>query len=199
MLTRTLAVVLAIPVVAAACGGSDNQPAAPAASAVRATSLAAPAPTSAAPAVATSAVATTAPAATVAAPAETAPAEPVPPKIPTLKVVDSLFGKTIADRHGEALYLFDADTTETSTCYDACAVAWPPLLVKKAPTVSRALDVDLVGTTKRTDGTLQVTYNGHPLYYYVDDEPGVIKCQNVDEFGGLWLVVKPNGKANLAG
>ncbi len=194
MTTRTLTVVLATALVAAACGGSDKQPAAPAASAAPATSVAAPAPTAAAPV-----VATTAPAAIVTASAATAPAEPVPPRNPTLKVVDSLFGKTIADRHGEALYLFDADTTTKSTCYDACAVAWPPLLVKKAPTVSGALDADLVGTTKRTDGTRQVTYNGHPLYYYVDDEPGVIKCQNVDEFGGLWLVVKPNGRANLAG
>ena len=116
----------------------------------------------------------------------------------TLKVAGSSFGRTIADRHGEALYLFDADPKDVSTCYGACAEAWPPLLAKRKPTVRSPLDPALVGTTKRRDGTRQVTYNGHPLYYYVGDEPGLIRCQNVAEYGGQWLIVKPNGRANLA-
>jgi predicted lipoprotein with Yx(FWY)xxD motif len=194
MRVRTLTAILTVALVASACGGTDEA-AAPAAAI---SSEAAPAAT--APAVATATATATAPPTTGAEPvAETTPAEPAPPKHPTLKVVASEFGKTIADDDGQVLYLFDADTTTKSTCYGACAVAWPPLLVKKAPTVSRALDPDRVGTTKRKDGTRQVTYNGHPLYYYVGDSPGVIKCQNVFEYGGLWLIVKPNGKANLAG
>lgn len=191
MLVRALTAILTIALVPTACGGTDEPVAEPVASLVPTASEAAPALTS--PATAT----TTATAGAEPA-AETAPAEPAAPKHPTLKVVASEFGKTIADDAGEALYLFDADTTTRSTCYDACAVAWPPLLAKKEPTVSSALDPGLVGTTKRTDGTRQVTYNGHPLYYYVGDSPGVIKCQNIFEYGGNWLVVKPNGKANLA-
>jgi predicted lipoprotein with Yx(FWY)xxD motif len=179
---RTLMAALTMALIGAGCGGMD-EPAVPAATT-------SPAPT--APAT------TTAPAVSATAPAETAPAEPVPPKHPTLKVVKSDFGRTIADDHGEALYLFDADTTPKSTCYGECAAAWPPLLVKRAPTVAGALDPALVSTTKRKDGTRQVTYNGHPLYYYVGDSAGVIRCQNVYEYGGRWLVVKPNGRANLA-
>ena len=126
---------------------------------------------------------------------DSAGADPPPT---TLKVAGSSFGRTIADRHGEALYLFDADPKDVSTCYGACAEAWPPLLAKRKPTVRSPLDPALVGTTKRRDGTRQVTYNGHPLYYYVGDEPGLIRCQNVAEYGGQWLIVKPNGRANLA-
>ena len=186
MLARALAGILATPLVLVACGGAEQQSAAPAASAVPAAAV------TAAPA---------APSATTVAPA-VVPAEPVtttpPPPPPTLKVTGSSFGRTIADRHGEALYLFEADPTGVSTCYGACAVAWPPLLTKRKPTVRTPLDQALVGTTRRRDGTRQVTYNGHPLYYYVGDEPGVIRCQNVTEYGGSWLIVKPNGRANLS-
>ncbi|MDX6377144.1 MAG: hypothetical protein QOE98_1447 [Gaiellaceae bacterium] len=187
---RTLVALLTMPLIGVACG-EMKEAAVPAAVVTAPTSVAAPAPTATA---ATTAV----PAASGTAAAEISAAEPVPPRHPTLKVVESDFGRTIADDHGEALYLFDADTTATSACYDACAVAWPPLLARKAPTVSGALDPALVGTAKRKDGTRQVTYNGHPLYYYVGDSPGVIRCQNVYEYGGRWLVVKPNGRANLA-
>jgi predicted lipoprotein with Yx(FWY)xxD motif len=193
MLGRALTAILAIALVATACGGMDESATEPA---IPAAATSAPAPALTAPAAGLPPV--TAPGATEPV-AETTPVEPAAPKHPTLKVVASEFGRTIADDEGEALYLFDADTTTKSTCYDACAVAWPPLLAKKTPTVSSALDADLVGTTKRTDGTRQVTYNGHPLYYYVGDAPGVIKCQNVFEYGGKWLIVKPNGKANLSG
>jgi predicted lipoprotein with Yx(FWY)xxD motif len=115
-----------------------------------------------------------------------------------LTVRDSEYGRTITDDRGQALYLFDADTTSESTCYEVCATAWPPLLTDGPPTVGADLDPALVGTTVRTDGTTQVTYNGHPLYYYRGDSPGVIRCQNVDIHGGLWLIVKPDGTPNLA-
>ena len=113
----------------------------------------------------------------------------------TVKVVDSQFGRVIADRRGEALYLFDKEKSKRSRCYGECAVAWPPALTKGKPRAGTGADADLLGTTKRRNGMLQATYNGHPLYYYKDDEPGRILCHNVNEFGGLWLVVNPRGAA----
>jgi predicted lipoprotein with Yx(FWY)xxD motif len=113
----------------------------------------------------------------------------------TVKVIDSQFGRVIADKRGEAFYLFDKEVGKRSRCYGECAVAWPPVLTKGKPRAGKGADADLLGTTKRRNGKLQVTYNGHPLYYYKDDEPGRILCHNVDEFGGLWLVVNPRGDA----
>ena len=113
----------------------------------------------------------------------------------TVKVVDSQFGRVIADRRGEAFYLFDKEQGKRSRCYGECAVAWPPVLTKGKPRTDNGADADLLGITRRRNGKLQVTYNGHPLYYYKDDEPGRILCHNVDEFGGLWLVVNPGGNA----
>jgi predicted lipoprotein with Yx(FWY)xxD motif len=111
----------------------------------------------------------------------------------TIKAVGSEFGSVVADGRGEAFYLFDKEQGKRSQCYGACARAWPPVLTKGKPRAGKGVKARLLGTTKRKNGKLQVTYKGHPLYYYVDDEPGLILCQNVDEFGGLWLVVKPNG------
>lgn len=116
------------------------------------------------------------------------------PKGAIVKVVDSDYGRVIADRRGEAFYLFDRESTGKSECYGDCATAWPPLLTKGTPRAGKGAKQRLLGTTKRRDGRLQVTYAGHPLYYYKDDTPGNILCQNVDEFGGLWLVVKPSGE-----
>lgn len=111
----------------------------------------------------------------------------------TIKAVGSQFGKVVADARGEAFYLFDKEKGKRSQCYGACARAWPPVLTKGRPQAGKGVKASLLGTTKRKNGKLQVTYKGHPLYYYVDDEPGLILCQDVAEFGGLWLVVKPNG------
>lgn len=111
-----------------------------------------------------------------------------------VKVVSSRYGPVIADRKGEAFYLFDKEKGKKSACYGDCATAWPPLLTKGAPRAGKGAKQKLLGTTRRRGGRLQVTYAGHPLYYYKDDSPGNILCQNVDEFGGLWLVVKPNGE-----
>ena len=111
-----------------------------------------------------------------------------------VKVVNSQYGRVVADGKGEAFYLFDRESTKKSECYGACATAWPPMLTKGQPRAGKGAKQALLGTTKRRDGKFQVTYAGHPLYYYKDDSPGNILCQNVDEFGGLWLVVKPNGE-----
>ena len=110
-----------------------------------------------------------------------------------LKVVSSQYGRVVADDKGEALYLFDKESAGRAECYDDCAKAWPPALTKGKPEATAGLEQKLLGTTRRSDGKLQVTYKGHPLYYYEGDAPGRILCQNVDEFGGLWLVVKPSG------
>lgn len=112
-----------------------------------------------------------------------------------VKVVGSEFGRVVADRKGEALYLFDREDNGKSECYGACAKAWPPLLTKGKPRAIAGANPKLLGTTKRRNGKLQVTYAGQPLYYYVHDAPGTILCHDVPEFGGTWLVVKPNGKA----
>lgn len=110
-----------------------------------------------------------------------------------VKVVRSQYGRVIADGKGEAFYLFDKEDSKRSECYGACAKAWPPVLTKGKPKAGAGANQGLLGTTRRRNGKLQVTYAGQPLYYYVDDSPGTILCHDVEEFGGLWLVVKPNG------
>jgi predicted lipoprotein with Yx(FWY)xxD motif len=126
---------------------------------------------------------------------ETEPATMKAGRGAVVKVVSSEYGRVVADGKGEAFYLFDKEKGSRSECYGECAVAWPPVLTKGEPRAGEGARSGLLGTTKRRDGKLQVTYAGHPLYYYKDDRPGVILCQNVDEFGGLWLVVDPDGDA----
>ena len=113
----------------------------------------------------------------------------------TLKVVSSQYGRVVADAKGEALYLFTKDGRGKSQCYGDCAKAWPPVLTKGRPRAGEGISASRLGTVRRRDGRSQVTYKGHPLYYYVHDKPGVILCQNVAEFGGDWLVVAPTGNA----
>jgi predicted lipoprotein with Yx(FWY)xxD motif len=112
-----------------------------------------------------------------------------------IKVVSSDYGRVIADDRGEALYLFDKEDAGRAECYGPCAKAWPPVLTKGKPQGSGGVKQGLLGTTRRNNGGLQVTYAGQPLYYYVKDSPGKILCQDVEEFGGTWLVVKPSGRA----
>jgi predicted lipoprotein with Yx(FWY)xxD motif len=115
----------------------------------------------------------------------------------TLTVRDSRYGRVLFDGRGQALYGFTRDRRGgPSTCYGACAKAWPVLFANGRLSVGPGVKRSLLGTTRRRDGRLQVTYNGWPLYYYVGERghPGVILCQNVREFGGLWLVVRPTGR-----
>jgi predicted lipoprotein with Yx(FWY)xxD motif len=99
---------------------------------------------------------------------------------------------------GKVVYLFGADHGSVSRCYGVCATAWPPLLTSGAPLAGPGVEAKLLGTTKRSDGSLQVTYSGHPLYYYSADMPGKIMCQHANMHGGLWLIVKPSGEPNMA-
>jgi predicted lipoprotein with Yx(FWY)xxD motif len=123
------------------------------------------------------------------------------PAKPTVSVADSSYGRTIVDGRGFALYLFTKDSRRASRCSGACAKAWPPYVVAAHTRLRAAggLKRSLLHTIRRKDGGRQVTYNGHPLYYYVGDtKPGQVLCQNVREYGGDWLIVKPNGRANHA-
>ena len=108
------------------------------------------------------------------------------------------YGKALFGPSGNVLYVFGADRGSTSNCYGVCAKAWPPLLTKGAPIAGRGVDAKLLGMTKRKNGTMQVTYNGHPLYYYEADKVGKIMCQHANMHGGLWLIIKPNGQPNMA-
>lgn len=97
------------------------------------------------------------------------------------------------DGSGQAIYLFDAEQGTRPECYDACADAWPPVLTKGKPQATKGVQSDLLGTTQRTDGATQVTYAGHPLYFYADEGKYEVLCHNVVGFGGTWLVVQPDG------
>jgi predicted lipoprotein with Yx(FWY)xxD motif len=112
----------------------------------------------------------------------------------TVKVVNSQYGPVLADGRGQAFYLFASEKTRRSRCYGACEQRWPPVLARGTPRAGAGGKSRLLGTTRRTDGHVQLTYAGHPMYYYDGDAPGRILCQGVNEFGGLWLVVRSSGK-----
>jgi predicted lipoprotein with Yx(FWY)xxD motif len=113
---------------------------------------------------------------------------------PTLTVRGSKYGRIVFDGSDRALYAFTRDRRgRPSTCYGACAAAWPPYIVSGKLRAGAGAKRSLFGTTRRRDGKRQLTYRGWPLYYYVHDPVGQVLCQNVFEFGGLWLVVRPNG------
>lgn len=112
----------------------------------------------------------------------------------TLTVRSSEYGRILFDGRGFVLYGFTADRTRRSVCRGACAAAWPPYVVTGTPRARSGVKQSLLGTIRRADGKRQVTYAGRPLYYYVGDRrPGQILCQDVFEFGGDWLVVRPSG------
>jgi predicted lipoprotein with Yx(FWY)xxD motif len=131
-----------------------------------------------------------------AAPAQTAETPKPHADAPiAVRVIPTAYGRALADRRGFALHAFTHDRSRNSTCYGACAAAWPPYLVRARAAPGSGVRSRLVGTTRRRDGRPQVTYAGHPLYYYVGDrEPGQVLCQAVTEFGGTWLVVAPDGR-----
>ena len=107
----------------------------------------------------------------------------------------SPLGRILVDSKGITLYDFVKDKGTTSVCYGACAALWPPLLTKGKPVAGPGVHASLLGTTKRKDGRLEVTYNHHPLYYFVTDhKPGQTTGQAVNQFGGPWWVLSPAGK-----
>lgn len=113
------------------------------------------------------------------------------------------YGTYVADSEGRTLYLFTTDTRgqgdsqAQSSCYDACAEAWPPLTAQGQPQVGDQLNQELLGTFAREDGTTQVTYGGWPLYYFVKDQgAGSVTGQDKHGFGGEWYLVAPDGSKN---
>lgn len=121
------------------------------------------------------------------------PASGVLPADPaTLRISNSpVAGLILTDGAGRTLYLYTRDTRNTSNCYDACAVRWPPLLTSGTPVAGSGAMSQIIGTIQRRDGSTQAAYNGWPLYYYQEDAaPGDVKGQNV---GGVWFVVSDDG------
>jgi predicted lipoprotein with Yx(FWY)xxD motif len=113
----------------------------------------------------------------------------------SVSVRSSPYGPILFDGRGKALYVFTKDTRGRSLCSGACAAAWPPFVVRGTVTAGKGAKARLLGTIRRADGSRQVTYAGRPLYFYVGDtKPGEVRCQNVLEYGGLWLVVRGSGR-----
>jgi predicted lipoprotein with Yx(FWY)xxD motif len=115
----------------------------------------------------------------------------------TVKTGTSSLGRIVVDGRSHTLYLFEQDKRGKSSCSGACAQNWPPLLTKGKPKAGTAAKASLLGTTKRADGTTQVTYNGHPLYTFVGDngKPGATKGEGLSAFGAKWYVVAAKGTA----
>ena len=158
----------AVAIVVAACGGGT-----PAASSANTSTTTAPPPPP--------------PSQTSTAPATTSPAGPTT----TLTTQTGGYGVWLADQTGRTLYIRTADTGTTSSCYGACATAWPPLLATGPVTASGAAVASSVGTTPRTDGTTQVTYAGHPLYYFATEtSPDQVKGLGAQD---VWFLVAPAG------
>jgi len=130
---------------------------------------------------------------------ETSAMHPKPSDRPATGTVitteDSDYGEMLFDRSGQAIYLFDKETSAEPACYDECEEAWPPVLTKGGPQAQGAVAAGLLGTTERADGSVQVTYGGHPLYFYAHEGKHEVLCHNIEEYGGVWLVVTPAGEA----
>lgn len=112
----------------------------------------------------------------------------------SLQAISGIPGKALVDGKGRTLYLFEADKGGASTCTGACAAAWPPDTATGTPQAGSGINQALLGTIKRPGGTTQVTYNGHPLYYFAaDTSSGVAKGQGSKAFGAGWYVVNASG------
>lgn len=103
-------------------------------------------------------------------------------------------GQVLVGPNGHTLYMFGADRTKVSTCYGACASSWPPLLTVGAPLAGTGVKKTLLGTTKRKNGKLQITYAGHPLYFFsLDQTAGSTKGEGLQAFGASWWALSPSG------
>jgi predicted lipoprotein with Yx(FWY)xxD motif len=113
----------------------------------------------------------------------------------TVNVRSTSLGKILVDSQGRTLYLFEKDTGPKSTCFGACASAWPPFRTSGEPKAGSGTTASLIGTATRSDGNDEVTYNGHPLYYYAgDSKAGDTNGQDLNQFGAGWYVLSPAGK-----
>ena len=112
----------------------------------------------------------------------------------SLAAISRIPGRALVGRDGRTLYLFQADKNRTSACSGACAAAWPPYIVTGTPQAGSGVNQALLGTIIRPDGTMQLTYDGHPLYYFTaDTAAGTAHGQAVKAFGAEWYVVGASG------
>src|SRR3954454_7630874 len=112
-----------------------------------------------------------------------------------LQVRKGKLGRFVVDAKVFTLYLFEKDKNGKSACYASCAKVWAPLITSAKPTAGAGVAASKIGTTKRKDGKLQATYDGHPLYHYDDDhKPGQTEGEGSKAFGAEWYVVAPSGK-----
>jgi predicted lipoprotein with Yx(FWY)xxD motif len=140
----------------------------------------------------------TSPPTPTATPAPTAAPATPPPATGTVVSLRSVggFGQILVGVNGRTLYFFLADKGMTSTCTGSCAQNWPPVTTKGAPRTMAGVSQGLLGTTRRGDGTIQVTYHGHPLYYFIaDSAAGMASGEGLDAFGARWEVVNAAGVA----
>jgi predicted lipoprotein with Yx(FWY)xxD motif len=119
-----------------------------------------------------------------------------------LSVRGSDYGNVLFGPGGRAVYMYAPDGRSKSTCYGTCARSWHPLLTHGSAVAGAGVKANLLGTTTRKDGSVQVTYNGHPLYFDnmggESNAAGEIACQHLDVNGGIWLILKPNGRPNMS-
>jgi predicted lipoprotein with Yx(FWY)xxD motif len=113
---------------------------------------------------------------------------------PVVSTTTTSLGKILVDSRGRTLYLFAKDKAGKSSCSGQCATFWPPVIAGAKPRVGSGATASLVGTTKRTDGRMQVTYNHHPLYTFAKDtKKGQTSGEELDAFGAKWYVLSPAG------
>jgi predicted lipoprotein with Yx(FWY)xxD motif len=126
--------------------------------------------------------------------ASSAPPKTASGQAASVGVSNTGIGQILVNPQGHTLYLFKADQGMKSACTGACAGAWPPLLVKGKPTLGKGINASLVGTAARPDGTTQLTYNGHPLYLFAQDQKaGETNGQGVSAFGAAWFALNSAG------
>ena len=114
--------------------------------------------------------------------------------VAVVKVRATSLGSTLVASNGHTLYMFAHDTSTKSTCSGSCATYWPPLVTTGKPTAGPGVHAALLGTTHRADGRLQVTYHGHPLYFFVNDKKaGSTSGEGLKAFGGKWFALSPAG------
>ena len=119
-----------------------------------------------------------------------------PSGVATVSAASTKLGMVLVDGSGRTLYLFQKDQPNQSACTGACVAAWPIDQSSGTPKAGGGVKASLLGTIRRADGTTQVAYNGHPLYYYDGDSgAGQLNGQDVDAFGAKWFVVTPAGGA----
>ena len=118
----------------------------------------------------------------------------------SISAVKGSAGTHLAGASGRAIYLWVADSGGKSSCMGSCAQAWPPVIASAAPSAAAGVSAAQLGTITRSDGTKQVTYKGHPLYYFAGDtQAGTTNGQGSNQFGAKWWLVAPSGAAITSG